>query len=43
MIAIVIIGLAAVCFLLVGIGLSLDRMGETLEYIARNMKKGGTE
>lgn len=40
---VIVIGLAAVCFLLFGIGFLLYHIGETLEYIARNMKKGGTE
>ena len=43
MIAVVIIGFFAVCFCLVGIGLSLDHIADALEYIARNMKKGGEE
>lgn len=41
MIAILIIGFSTVCFCLVGIGLSLDRIGSALEHIARNTKKGG--
>lgn len=39
MIAILII----ICFCLGGIGLSLDRIGVTLERIAERMKKGGEE
>ena len=41
MIAVVIIGFSAVCLCLVGIGLSLDRVGEILEYIAEHIKEGG--
>ena len=44
MIAVLIVGVCAivsVCFCLVGIGLSLDRIGDVLERIALNMKKGG--
>ena len=40
MIAILIIGFAAVCFCLVGIGLSLDHIADALEHIANNTKKG---
>lgn len=43
MIAILIIGFAAVCFCLVGICLSLDRIADTLEYIANNTKKGNNK
>ena len=41
MTSIVIMGFFAVCFCLVGIGLSLDQIAKTLENIARNIKKGG--
>ncbi len=41
MIAILIIGFSAICFCLVGIGLSLDRIANALENIAKNTKKGG--
>ena len=43
MITILIIGFSAVCFCLVGIGFSLDRIGDVLENIAMNAKKGGEE
>ena len=39
MIAILIIGFAAVCFCLVGICLSLDNIADALEYIANNTKR----
>ena len=41
MIMIVIMGFFAVCFCLVGIGLSLDGIREALKYIATNTKRGG--
>ena len=42
MIAVVIIGFAAVCFLLVGIGFTLDHIADALEHIANN-KKGDND
>lgn len=41
MIATVIMGFSAVCFCLVGIGLSLDHVAKALENIAENIKKCG--
>ena len=41
MTSILFIGFSAICFCLVGIGLSLDHIGVTLERIAERMKKGG--
>jgi hypothetical protein len=38
MIAVLIIGFAAVCFCLVGIGLSLERIAKVLERITNNKK-----
>lgn len=43
MIAVVIIGFSAVCFCLVGIGLSLDHVGAILEYISEHMKEYGAD
>ena len=39
MITILIIGFSAICFCLVGIGFSLDRIGDALENIAMSAKK----
>lgn len=41
MIAVLIMGFFAVCFCLVGIGLSLDRIADMLDLIVINIKKGG--
>ena len=43
MIGILMIGFSAVCFCLVGIGFSLDRIRDVLENIAMGAKKGGEE